>query len=255
MKQSILSAFGQKITKMKKLLFSLLLAFVFTSVSAQEFWFEAGLKGGYGTSFLFNNNIADDSNWEYEILSPIVSVGGKFSMNFGPYHGVFIEGLYSQAEQRFKYSNPGSTEDLDYNIKYQSINTYLLYRGIKNRAYFEVGPMFSLIQEVEQGAAEPYNTTTDFYKSNYLAGVFGVGGYIVGAETFSIGIGMRLHYGFGDIVNDDGVKNNYPNEVAYPNAEKTNPMFAQFMVEFNFGVGRFAKTACSERFKRVRGRR
>ncbi len=242
---------------MKRLLFSLLFAFVFTSLSAQEFWFEAGLKGGIGTSFLYNKNIADDKNWEYN-FTPMFGVGAKFSVNFGPYNGVVIEGVYNQSQQDFNYKTATSMQDLDYSVKWKSIDSYLLYRGIRNRAYFEVGPMLSLVQEVEQGNdGETFTTTTDFYNSTYIAGVFGVGGYIYGTETFSIGMGMRFHYGFGDLVNDNGQQNNYPNPVndmPYQTGENTNPIFAQFMVEFNFGVGHFAKSACGQRFKRKRRR-
>ncbi len=242
---------------MKKLLLPLFCAFVFTSVNAQEFWFEAGLKGGVGYSFLYNKNIADDNNWDYQ-FTPMYGVGAKFSVNFGPYNGVVMEGIYNQSQQDFSYKTAASTQDIDYSVKWKSIDTYLLYRGIRNRAYFEIGPMLSLVQEVTQGnGGETFATTTDFYNSTYLAGVLGVGGYIVGTETFSIGIGMRFHYGFGDFVNDAGQKANYPNPVndqPYQNAENTSPAFAQFLVEFNFGVGRFAKTACSERFKRIRRR-
>jgi len=242
---------------MKKSVFSLLFAFALTSLCAQEFWFEAGLKGGAGLSFLQNKNIVDDKNWNYT-LTPMYGVGGKFSVNFGPYQCIVMEGMLNQSQQDFNYNLSTSTEDLTYSVKWKTVDTYLLYRGIRNRTYFEIGPMYSFVQEVQQGNdGESLATTTDFYNSNYLAGVFGFGGYIIGAETFSVGVGMRLHYGFGDFVNDDGVKNNYPNPVndaPYQTSESTHPIFAQFSIELNFGVGRYAKTSCGDRFRKVRRR-
>ena len=243
---------------MKRTIISLL-AFLFClNLNAQEFWFEAGLKGGGGLSFLYNKNIVDDSNWDYA-LTPMYGVGAKFSCNFGPYHGVFFEGLYNKSGQDWTYNIATSTNDFDYSVEWQSIDLYVLYRGIRNRAYFEIGPRYSLIQKFEQTALMGTTETTDFYESSYFGAALGFGGYIAGSETFSVGIGMRLNYGFGDIVNDKGLAegNGFPNpvkDIAYETEEKTNIMFAQFLVEFNFGVGRFAKTACSERFKRIRRR-
>lgn len=239
---------------MKRTIIALFAFFFCLQLTAQEFWFEAGLKGGAGMSFLYNKNIADDGNWDYA-LTPMYGGGAKFSVNFGPYHGVFVEGLYNQSQQDWIYNVSTSTEDFDYSVKWQSIDLYLLYRGIRNRTYFEIGPMYSMLQKVEQGGVEPYNESTDFYEDSYFGGVFGFGGYVVGQETFSVGIGLRLNYGFGDLVNDAGQKDGYPNlpnDMPYETVENTNPIFAQFLVELNFGVGRFAKTACSQRFKRIR---
>ena len=207
-------------------------------------------------SFLYNKNIADDSDWDYK-LTPMYGAGAKFSVNFGPYNGVFFEGLYNKSTQDFNYNIASSTQDFEYSVEWQSIDLYVLYRGIRNRAYFEIGPMYSLIQKVEQGTGGTLAETSNFYETSYFGGAFGVGGYVAGSETFSVGIGLRLNYGFGDVVNSDGQKVGYPNNVAdpgYVTNEKTNIMFAQFLVEFNFGVGRYAKTSCGERFKRVRRR-
>ena len=243
---------------MKRTFFSLF-AFLFClHLNAQEFWFEAGLKGGAGMSFLYNKNIADDSDWNYK-LTPMFGAGAKFSVNFGPYHGVFLEGLFNKSKQDWTFNTSASTEDFDYSVEWQSIDLYILYRGIKNRTYFEIGPMYSLIQKFEQPALSGTTETTDFYESSNIGAAFGFGGYVAGTETFSVGIGIRLNYGFIDMVNDKGLSEGtgFPNPVkdaAYETAEKTNIMFAQFLVEFNFGVGRFAKTACSERFKRIRRR-
>lgn len=241
---------------MKKSILSLL-AFLFClNISAQEFWFEAGLKGGAGLSFLYNKNVVDDNDWDYT-MTPMFGAGAKFSCNFGPYHGVFFEGLYNKSKQDFIYNTPISNDDFDYSIEWTSIDLYVLYRGIRNRTYFEIGPMYSLLQKVEQGTDGTLTESSDYYKSSYLGGALGFGGYVAGSETFSVGIGMRLNYAFGDIITDDGQTLGYPNVAkitAYETSEKSNIMFAQFLIEFNFGVGRFAKTACSERFKRIRRR-
>ena len=72
-----------------------------------------------------------------------------------------------------------------------------------------------------------------------------------------VGVDLPVFLGAFKEVNDKGLDQGFPNpvkDIAYETVEKTNIMFAQFLLEFNFGVGRFAKTACSERFKRIRRR-
>src|SRR5690606_39200304 len=128
--------------------------------------------------------------WGYK-LTPMYGAGAKFSVNFGPYNGIFLEGLYNKSAQDFNYNIATSTEDFEYSVEWQSIDLYMLYRGIRNRAYFEIGPMYSLIQKVEQGTGGTLAETTNFYKDSYFGGAFGFGGYVAGTESFSVGIGLR----------------------------------------------------------------
>lgn len=238
---------------MKKICFSLLAFFAtFLSLNAQEIWLETGLKGGAGASFLFNQNIADDNDYTYK-FTPMYGFGAKFAVNFGPFHGISLEGLYNQAGQDFDYRLTGVQGDLENQIQWKSLDAYLLYRYITKRVYLEAGPMYSFVQSVEQtdNNAEIANPE-NFYEKNYLAGVFGFGGYVAGSNTFSVGLGIRLHYGFTDFVSSQGQLLGYPNpsrDSAYDSVEKTHPVFGQVLLEFNFGLGHFARTSCSERMR------
>jgi hypothetical protein len=243
---------------MKKHFFSFLLPFICFTLSAQkEVWFEAGFKGGGGLSFLYNNNIANDDHYDYK-LTPMYGVGGKLSANFGPYHGIVLEGMYNFLGQDFEYKLPGSG-DLQNEISWKSLDAYLLYRFIRNKGYVEVGPMYSFVQSVEQTdngteLADP----SHFYEKNYLAGVLGFGSIIANSGTFSFGLGLRLHYGFTDFVNEEGQAMGYPNPMrqsVYAEPKTTHPAYAMFLLEFNFGIGYYAKTCCSKRMHRMGGRR
>lgn len=233
---------------MKRLFLTLFSAVTFIlTLSAQEIWLEAALKGGAGTSFLYNKNIVDDPDYRYK-FTPMYGLGAKFAVNFGPWHGLSLEGLYNFSGQDFNYQEAGSSTDLANEIKWRSVDAYLLYRYITNRVYVEIGPMYSFIQSIEQNdngdkIVEPATN----YENGYLAGAFGFGGYIGGAETFSVGLGVRLNYGFLDFVNEQGRKDWYPARKVYEKTETTHPIFAQFLVEFNFGIGHFARTSCSKR--------
>lgn len=240
---------------MKKSGVLLLAIAFFTNLQAQEFWIETGLKGGYGLSFLYNQNIVDDDTYEYQ-LSTGYNFGARLSMNFGPFHCIDVEGLLGAYSQDFEFSLPTSESKLKNNIEWKTLDTYLLYRYIRNRSYVEVGPMLSFSRSVEQAAdGGDFQPATDYYSNQYLSGVFGFGGFIAGTETFSVGLGLRFHYGLTDFVNDEGKTLGYPNpfhQGAYSSDKTTRPAFAEVMVEFNFGLGHWAKTSCGQRFKKAK---
>lgn len=228
---------------------SLLLVFF---LNAQEIWLETALKGGAGLSFLMNKNILNDNSYR-QTLSPMYGYGAKVAVNFGAWHGIALEGLLSSCSQKWEYSLLNNTGDLQNEVKWKSLELYLLYRYIRNRTYLEVGPMYSMIRSVEQTDNGLQIEDTDlFYEDKYLAGVFGFGGYLGGSETFSVGLGLRLHYGFTDIVSDEGRAAGFPNPLkntVYASEATTHPLVAQLLLEFNFGLGHWAKTACHERMK------
>lgn len=239
---------------MKKIIFSLFAIAFSLTLTAQEIWLEAGLKGGAGMSFLLNKNIQDDGSHDY-VLTPTYGVGGRFALNFGPNHGITMEGMYNQIGQDWEYSAAGQT-GLTNELRLKSIDAYLLYRYTSFSTYLEIGPMYSFNQSVDQKIAGVEVPTDGFYEDSYLAGVFGFGGKIAHHETFSTYLGFRAHYGFTDIVTDLGWRKDYPNPIAsYTAQESTNPVFVQVLAEFNFGLGRFAKTACADRWRLRRGRR
>ncbi len=240
----------------KLLLFIAFVAICSLFLSAQEIWLEAGLKGGYGVSFLYNTNIVNDDTYDYKITTAY-SAGGKLAVNFGPFHGLTLEALYSQAGQDFEYSLSGSPLQQQNEISWKAINSYLLYRYIRNRVYLETGPMYAFMRSVAQkDNGVELEEPAAFYEKNYLAGVFGFGGYIAGSETFSVGLGLRLHYGLTDFVNEAGQAAGFPNpvrETVYESTAPTHPVYGQVLVEFNFGIGHWAKTSCSKRMQFFRG--
>lgn len=234
--------------------FTLAICFLLTSLaaSAQEIWIEAALKGGYGASFLLNKNILNDDSYAYQVASGY-NYGGKFAVNFGPYNGISVEGLLSKGGQKWQYDIPLIGTDLVNEIEWKSIDALLLFRHINNRVYFELGPKYSIVKSVSQtdGTVE-FEDPKQNYADNYISGVLGFGGYITGTETFSLGLGLRFHYGLTDFVSDSGQKAGFPNPIKladYESTAVTRPALAEFMIEFNFGIGHWAQSACSDRMR------
>ncbi|MCC6725689.1 MAG: hypothetical protein IT258_14365 [Saprospiraceae bacterium] len=231
---------------------TLAICFLLTSLvaSAQEIWIEAALKGGYGASSLLNKNILDDDAYSYQV-APSYNFGGKLALNFGAFNGFSMEGLLSKGAAKWQYDSPLLGSDRDNEIEWKNIDALLLFRHINHRVYFELGPKYSKLRSVKHSDTGAEVAGADkYYKKDYISGVLGFGGYITGTETFSLGLGLRFHYGLTDFVTSDGQKAGYPNPgrlTPYESTAVTRPILAEFMVEFNFGIGHWAQTSCSER--------
>ena len=234
---------------MKRILFTLcLIAGVSLSYGQKVgFWFDAGLKGGVGPSFLLNNNIFDDDTYDH-VFTNGYSVGAKFGIFKGLYNGITFDVMYNSGAQDFR--SEGMDQTVDHNISWNSTDLAVLYRLQKEGIYVELGPMFSFVNKVEQEGFDP-SDVSEFYSENMTSAVFGFGGYLLGGGNFTLMFGLRAAYGFTDFVSDAGQAANYPNPmgdaVPYDSYESTNPISLQLVFEANFGLGYFAKTACSKR--------
>ncbi len=236
-----------------KQLFSIVLSvFLFSSLGAQKigFWFDAGLKAGVGPSLLYNQNIFDDDTYDHQ-LSTGYGVGAKLGIFYGLYNGVNFDIMLNQGVQKFR-SEVTSTFT-DHKVSWTSTDIAVLYRLQKEGIYVELGPMFSLINKVEQEGFGPADVS-QYYSETNTSGVFGFGGYLLGGGQFTLMFGIRAGYSFTDFINDEGQALQYPRAsvsvgdlTAYDSYKSTNPLFLQFMLEANFGLGYFAKTACSNR--------
>ena len=236
---------------MKKHYFTLSSLLLCFTLGAQEIWLETGIKGGAGTSFVLNKNILDDKAYNYQ-FTPMYGFGAKMSLNFGPFHGIALEGMYNQSGQNLEYKQPVTNITYNNEINWKSIDAYLLYRYIRNRAYLEIGPMYSILQSVEQLDSGTKLKNPETYYQNYFAGAVGFGGYLAGSNTFTLGLGIRLHYGITNFVSDSGTDLGFPNpghSLFYDKIEPTHVAFGQVILEFNFGIGHWAKTSCSKRMK------
>lgn len=235
---------------MKKLFTILLALGVMGAVNGQKigFWFDAGVKAGFGPTLLLNQNIFDDAEYDHQ-LSTGYGVGGKLGVFYGLYNGLNFEVMLNTGTQKFR-NETDPDNFIDHKVTWTTTDLSVLYRLQKEGIYIELGPMFSLVSKVEQDGFSPEDVT-EFYAENMTSGVFGFGGYLLNSGNFTLMFGLRAGYTFTDFINDAGQAANYPrageNLMAYDSYEKTNPIFVQINFEANFGLGYFAKTACSER--------
>ncbi|MCC6816435.1 MAG: outer membrane beta-barrel protein [Saprospiraceae bacterium] len=238
---------------MKKLFFIFLSFFIFQQLEAQKIyaWWDCGVKAGYGLTGFLNSNLTKDDNYSYH-LNTGYGLGAKFGMYFGLRNGITFDFMYSKSKQAFDYAIPGNAEN-EHSISWNNYDLALLYRNQSNGAYVELGPMYSLVKKVSNSDSNDGGENKDvanFYNKNYWSGVFGVGGYIAGTETFTLMLGLRLGYALTDFVSDEGKKLNYPTPKQTSltaKDSKTNPAFVQLVMEGNFALGYYGKTSCSKR--------
>jgi len=77
----------------------------------------------------------------------------------------------------------------------------------------------------------------------------------MGNDALTLNLGIRIHYGFKDMVSEAGKDANFPikapGEVLEDPTKKTLATAAQLRLELNYAFGRFSKKACHERWKLI----
>lgn len=228
---------------MKKLIAPIILLFLTINTYSQVF-FDGGLKGMFGTTWLINENIFKDPDYQHQI-SLGNFVGGKLGLNFNESVQVVGEVLYSTFKQSFSIDNYG-----DKTIKINSIDIPLMIRHNKaSGSYFEIGPQLSLLKKVDETGLNQDNDASSYFDDKYLSAVLSFGGYMMGWDNFGISVGFRLVFSLVDIVSG-GVADpdTYKDKVAsYDSYKPTYPLTAGIVIELNYDLGYMAKSPCGGR--------
>jgi hypothetical protein len=229
----------------------LVLAFTVTtySIGFGQVWFDMGVKGSYGITMMANKNIFDDREVDHKITGGY-GFGVSLGTHFGDHQGVLIEYMRSKGKQNFDEEMGSVVQANNYN--WSTNDVLLLYRYTGYGAYFEVGPKLSFVSDVMNTYRDqPTMDVTPYFEDKWISGVIGFGSYIAGSDLFTLQIGLRLYYQFGDMINADGQALNLPAYVEYDSYKKTNAVAALLHLEFNYAFGRFAKASCRDRWKLI----
>lgn len=237
-----------RLTNLKSLLFILIIGTsLSSSLSAQKiyFWLDAGLKISGGTGLLMNTQVLEDRGITTEFGSTY-GVGGKFGFNFGEFHAITIDAMYSSAAQTNRFRD----ESIDSKkISFNAIDLYGLYRYNRNLNYVELGVKYSLYQRFFQTVDGSSSMLVDeLYSPNMLSPVLGFGYYMFNADAFTANLGFRISYGINDLLSDQGQATAaYYSPVEYTAYSSTHPAFVELVLELNFGLGQYAKSVCGKR--------
>ena len=232
-----------------KVLLVLLLAGTISTQLSGQLWFDIGAKGSYGITMMLNNNIFDDRDVDHKV-SWGYTYGVSLGVHFDDHNGILVEYMRARGNQDFDDERMGAAMPISY--EWNTNDVLLLYRYTGYGGFFEIGPRVSFVSDVSSIYHEgPSQDVTGQFESTWYSGVLGFGTYLAGSDLFSIQAGIRLHYQFGDMLNESGQEANLPVYEEYETYKKTSAIAAQFHIEFNYAFGRFAKESCRDRWKLI----
>lgn len=212
-------------------------------------WFDAGLKAMYGGSSILNQAAMDHPDLDYNLVfGNAYSVGAKFGINRN-YSGLAIELMYNNASHEFQYLQDGPAPKMEW----KSYDAYFLFRNAQNLGFFEIGPKFSFLKEFKRTDATGELTDMADLADIGISGVLSFGVNVIGTDgSFSGQIGLRLEYGFTDMIASAGHDKGEPIYVAdvYKDGyTKNTPVFAGLVFELNWGIGYYGIAQCGGRAK------
>ncbi len=241
--------------QMKKILFIISFFLLILSANAQRnsnlTWFTLSLKGGYGTSLMFNQPSFDDANITYAYYSPSYFYGGRFGILFTDNVGVsFVAGMNNLSQT---YDVNGFV-DYQTNIKLKSFDYgFMLDLQSPTGFYFDIGPKFATLKNADlTKTTEGLSVTDDRiakFRSQFTSLAFDIGLKALMTDLFEIKVGVSGAYTFSNVVNSTGYiipADNYLYYVPTYLDETTNPIQLMFGVEFTYVFGKFGKASCGK---------
>jgi len=239
---------------MRKTILTLSTFTIMTTSFAQN-WLDLGVKGGYGLTLLFNQNMFDDGSFNHQ-LSTGYTFGGKLGYNFGENHEVTFDVMSSGFSQKFKFnivdSTSGSSPEYRSAISFKALDLLLMYRNNNSGRYFEIGPIMSLLKDGKH-TNEYYDITDSDVSANWSKIGYGVsmgfGAYMLGTENFGITFGARFNYMLSDAISAAGQSNNFPANKNYGTYKASHPFSAMLVMEMNYDLGYLAQGKCTKRRK------
>lgn len=234
---------------MKKIFTLIIISLAFSAVKAQP-WFDIGIKGGIGTSFMYNTQVFEDQKLTHKLLMGN-TFGGKFGFNLSMEHQVSFDALKTVMKQKFLYYPEAGVEAYR-QFDIQTLDFALLYRYTKGGTFFEFGPQLSQVSSVkyndDAGDLIQPLTPEELINKNLYSLVFGFGGYVFGTDNFGITTGFRLSYNLNDIATEAARGKNFP--MFYDNTpDPTRNLGIMFIIEANYDFGYLLSPSCGQRTK------
>jgi hypothetical protein len=214
---------------MKKVLLSVGLFAMTMTAKAQVISFDAGLKGAYSATEMFNNNISDLGDIQDYKMSTGSNYGLALNANFKSI-GLTVEFLGGQ----FNTGYQGTMGSTDYTSNVE-INTFsipiLLKLGKQTGGYTEIGISTNGVRSATYTNDLPVSNpltmagkdVTTSYKS-YTTAVLGFGSKVSLGDKFPLilNVGMRLQYGITDAQGVDALGFNLKEKLVYPTYQKSS---------------------------------
>jgi hypothetical protein len=208
---------------MKKVLLSVGLFAMTLSAKAQDLTFDAGLKGAYSATEMFNNNISDlGASQDYKMATGS-NYGLALNANYGNI-GLTVEFLTGTFNTGYQ-GTFGSTAYTS-NVALKTFSVPILVKfGGQTGGYAELGISTNGVKSATYSNSLTTATSDVTGKYNgYTTAVLGFGTKISLSDDLPLilNVGMRLQYGITDAAGVDAVGVDLTNSAIYPTYEKSS---------------------------------
>lgn len=225
----------------------LLLSFIVNGQkNSQLTWFLISLKGGYGSSILFNEPSFNDSKIEYKLFSPTYEYLGKLGVFFGEYVGLSFEVGSGAFSQKYRINNTFERNFKAKTFVYGPVVNLQTESGL----YIDLGLKFVSI--LSAYAFDSDFKTWDFknnLEERFSKVSLAMGFKPVMTEQFELKLGILASYGLESIVNSNGEVIPIKNQTYYTpiySDNKTNSIELMPTIEFSFIFGKFGRASCGK---------
>ncbi|MEN9987980.1 MAG: hypothetical protein RLZZ585_1019 [Bacteroidota bacterium] len=228
---------------MKKVLLSVGLFAMTMSAKAQVISFDAGLKGAYSATEMFNNNISDLGAIQDYKMSTGSNYGLALNANLGKI-GLSVEFLPGTFNTGYQ-GTLGSTAYTS-NVALKTFSIPILVRlGGQTGGYAEIGVSTNAVKSATYSNDFPVSnpltmSTSDVtgkYNS-YTTAVLGFGSNISLGDSFPLilNVGIRLQYGITDAAGVDALGADLTNNFIYPTYQKSSAASAGLHVGLTYKI-------------------
>lgn len=233
-----------------KNLITILFFSLFAPISiVSQIWFDIGLNVGLGTSFITQNEFYQVNQVNF-IPKLNTTYSGKIGVNFNDQHSlVFDLGINNRNFSIDQNEVPGMeiNETFRMNFGLSGFRFTPLYRHTNEGAFIEIGPEFGKVSSQYINDIDPFSNELVF--EDYIRGVLGFGGYVLGNERVTLVVGFRIMYDITELRTDYGKQISFPfnnyNEISNPS--RFSALEFQLNFEMNISLGFLYRNNCGVR--------
>ena len=222
---------------MKKVLLSVGLFAMTMTAKAQVLSFDAGLKGAFSATEMFNNNISDLGATQDYKMATGSNFGLALNSNFGKI-GLTVEFLSGKFNTGYQ-GTIGSTAYTS-NVELSTFSIPILVKfGGQTGGYTEIGISTNGVRSATYSNSLTTATSDVTGKYNgYTTAVLGFGSKISLGDNFPLilNVGVRLQYGITDAAGVDALGIDLTNKVAYPTYQKSSAASAGIHVGLTYRI-------------------
>ena len=226
-----------------------LLFLLLSTHSTAQIWFDLGFNAGVGTSFITQQGFYQVNQVNY-LPRLNTTYSGKIGVNFNDNHSVVLDlGVNNRnfSIDQNEVSGMGISETFRMDFGFSGFRFTPLYRYTNEGSFIELGPEFGRISSSYVNDITPLPDI--FIFEDYIRGVFGIGGYVLGNERVTLVMGLRMMYDFTELRTSFGKEISFPfqNYNGISNPSRLSALEFQINFELNISLGFLYRNNCGLR--------